>query len=233
MKPLVDLPLPISSRQLFWLLLLLVAGSALGVGLVGVRFFASGRFVYFNLVWNLILAWVPVGFALLAWRLKASRSALLICGFLWLLFFPNCGYLLTDLVHLRERPPVPFWFDLVLIQSFISLGLLLGFVSLYKMQDLVANFYGRKVSWLFVLLVIGLTGFGIYLGRIQRWNSWDLFVSPIDLFADIFRLMFRPHRRTVGIYSLLYAGFFFATYACLYLLTHFKAERPAVENAVD
>ena len=165
-------PLSISPRQLFWLLLLLVTGSVLGVGLVGARFIASGRFAYFNLVWNLVLAWVPVGFAMLAWRLKASRSALLICGFLWLLFFPNCGYILTDLVHLRERPPVPLWFDLVLIQTFILLGLVLGFVSLYKMQNLVADFFGRWTSWLFVLFVLGLTGFGIYLGRVQRWNSW-------------------------------------------------------------
>ncbi|MEO6183558.1 MAG: DUF1361 domain-containing protein [Verrucomicrobiota bacterium] len=229
----MNYPLSISSRQLVWLLLLLVAGSILGVGLVSARFIASGRFAYFNLVWNLILAWVPVGFAMLAWRLKASRLALLVCGFLWLLFFPNCGYILTDLVHLRERPPVPFWFDLVLIQSFILLGLVLGFVSLYKMQELVANFLGRWASWLFVLLVICLTGFGIYLGRVQRWNSWDLFVNPIDLLTDIFRLMFRPHRRTVGIYSLLYAGFFFTTYACLYLLTHFKTEKRAIENVAD
>lgn len=233
MKSPIDQPLSISSRQLFWLLLLLIAGSVLGVGLVSTRFIASGRFAYFNLVWNLILAWVPVGFSILAWRLKTSRPALLICGFLWLLFFPNCGYILTDLVHLRERPPVPFWFDLVLIQSFILLGLVLGFISLYKMQHLVADFLGRWASWLFVLLVIGLTGFGIYLGRVQRWNSWDLFVSPIDLFTDIFRLMFRPHRRTVGIYSLLYAGFFFAAYACLYLLTHFKTEKQTIENVTD
>lgn len=218
-------PFSLSSRQLAWLLLLLIASSVLGVGLISLRFIASGHVAYFNLVWNLILAWIPVGFSILAWRLKSSRFALVICGLLWLLFFPNCGYILTDLVHLRERPPIPFWFDLVLIQTFISLGLVLGFVSLYKMQHLAAIFLGRWASWLFVLLVICLTGFGIYLGRVQRWNSWDLFVHPIDLFTDIFGLMFRPHRRTVGIFSLLYAGFFFAAYACLYLLTQFKIER--------
>jgi uncharacterized membrane protein len=223
----------ISSRQLAWLLLLLAASSILGVALISVRFMVSGHFAYFNLVWNLVLAWIPVGFSMLAWRFKSSRLALVICGFLWLLFFPNCAYILTDLVHLRERPPVPFWFDLVLVQTFVLLGLALGFVSLYKMQDLAAHFFGRRTSWLFVLLVIGLTGFGIYLGRFERWNSWDLFVNPIDLCADIFRLMFRPHRRTVGIYSLLYSGFFLATYGCLYLLTCFKMEKQMTESATE
>ena len=221
------------SRQQIWILLFLGAASIFGFILVIARFLASGRFAYFNLSWNLILAWVPVVFSILAWRLKTSTRAMLACGCLWLLFFPNCGYILTDLVHLRERPPVPLWFDLILIQTFILLGLVLGFVSLYKMQNLVAEFFGRWASWLFVLFVLGLTGFGIYLGRVQRWNSWDLFVNPIDLFTDIFRLMFRPYRRKVGIYSLLYAGFFFAEYACLYLLTHFKTEKPTVENAAD
>lgn len=219
-----------SCPQLVWILLFLLLTSIFGTGLVIARFFVSGRFAYFNLVWNLILAWVPLGFAILACREKSSVRTVLVWGFLWLLFFPNCGYIVTDLVHLRERPPVPFWFDLVLIQSFILLGLVLGFVSLYKMQDLMANIIGRRASWLFVLLVIGLTGFGIYLGRVQRWNSWDLFVSPIALLTDIFSLMFRPHRRTAGIYSMLYASFLFAAYACLYLLTHFKNERRIVER---
>lgn len=218
------------SRQL---LVLLFAASILGTGLVIIRFLFSGRYNYFNLVWNLFLAWIPVGFSMLAWKFKASRAALFLCGFFWLLFFPNSPYLVTDLVHLRERPPVPFWFDLVLLQSFVLLGLTLGFVSLHKMQSLVANFCGRRAGWLFVLIVLGLTGFGIYLGRVQRWNSWDLFISPIDLTTDIFKLMFRPYRRTVGVYSLLYAGFFFIAYACLYLLAGFKTERRTLQNAMD
>jgi uncharacterized membrane protein len=212
------------SRQFAGILFFLVAASIIGTCLVGTRFFVSGRFAYFNLVWNLFLAWMPVGFSMLAWKFKSSRGALLIFGFLWLLFFPNSPYIVTDLVHLRERPPVPLWFDLVLLQSFICLGLILGFLSLYKMQGLVANFYGRFASWLFVLVVVGLTGFGIYLGRVERWNSWDLFVSPIALFSDIFRLLFPPYRRIVGIYSLFYASFFFAAYASLYLLMQIRIE---------
>jgi uncharacterized membrane protein len=215
------------SRQL---LLLLFAASVLGTGLVVVRFLASGRFNYFNLIWNLFLAWVPVGFSMLAWKLKSSRAAMFFCGFFWLLFFPNSPYLVTDLVHLRERPPVPFWFDLVLLQSFVLLGLALGFVSLHKMQSLVANLCGSRVGWIFVVVVLGLTGFGIYLGRVQRWNSWDLIVSPLALLTDIFHLLFRPHRRAVGIYSLLHAGFLLVAYGSLYSLTRFNFEEISPSN---
>ncbi len=229
----MDTQISISSRQLARLLLLLATGSFLGVALISVRFLASGHFAYFNLVWNLFLAWIPVGFSVLAWKLKTSRVSLFFCGFFWLLFFPNSPYLVTDLVHLHQRPPVPYWFDLVLLQSFVLLGLALGFVSLYKMQHLVGYLFGRRTGWMFVCVVLGLTGFGIYLGRVERWNSWDLFISPIELFADIFKLMFRPYRRTVGIYSLLYAGFFFISYACLYLLATFKTETRALENPTD
>jgi uncharacterized membrane protein len=92
------------------------------------------------------------------------------------------------------------------------------------MQQLVESFHGRWFGWAFVLIVIGLTGFGIYLGRVRRWNSWDLIISPIDLLTDIFRLFFRPHRRMAGVYSALHAVFIFIAYVSLYLLTHFKLE---------
>ena len=115
---------------------------------------------------------------------------------------------------------MPLWFDIILFQSFICVALLLMFVSLYWMQNLVAHLYSRRVGWMFILLVIGLTGFGIYLGRVQRWNSWDLFVHPIELLSDAFQLLLHPRRRVTGLYSALYAGFIFIAYAFFYALTH-------------
>lgn len=193
-----------------------------------IRVLKSWHLTHAYLVWNLFLAWIPVGFALLAWRHHESRKKLFLYSCLWLLFFPNAPYIVTDLIHLRERPPVPFWFDVVLLQSFICLGLLLGFISLYWMQSLVAHRVGPRMSWLFVLMVVGLTGFGIYLGRVQRWNSWDAVVNPLKLISDIFTHLVPPKRRGVGLFSVLYAGFFFIGYMLLYSLTHLKLELKAV-----
>jgi len=225
----------ISPRQATLLFLALTLASGVGVALVAARFVVSHRFAYFNLVWNLFLAWLPLGFAFLAGRFHGSRRRLLACALLWLLFLPNSPYLVTDLVHLKPRPPVPLWFDILLVQSFVLTGLLLGFLSVYLMHRLVSHSYGRRIGWLFTLLILALTGFGIYLGRFERWNSWDLFTSPIALSADIWDMIRHPRaNKTAYVFSALCGTFLFLTYAAFYSLTalHHPVPPRALSNAM-
>jgi uncharacterized membrane protein len=215
-------------RNFLWRLLALGAASALCVSLSVFRVIHSARLTHAYLIWNLFLAWMPVFLALLAWKYKDSKIKRFGFSGAWLLFLPNAPYLVTDLIHLRERPPVPFWFDAVLFQSYIGVGLLLTFVSLSWMQSLVTHLYNRRISWIFILSAIGLSGFGIYLGRVQRWNSWDILINPLNLMSDIFQHLLPPRRRTAGLYSILYAGFLLISYTLFYMLTHlpFRIDSP-------
>jgi uncharacterized membrane protein len=169
----------VRSRLALTLTALLVA-SALCVALVEYRIHRTGNPFYRFLVWNLFLAWVPVGFAVLAHK-RARRgfdvvvAALLV---LWLLFFPNAPYIATDFVHLSHDPLSPFWFDAVTIASFAWMGLLLGFASLYLMQTVVRQWRGPAAGWAFAVVAIGLGSLGIYLGRFLRLNSWDALEHP-------------------------------------------------------
>jgi uncharacterized membrane protein len=89
----------------------LLAASALCVATVVLREHHTGNDFYRFLVWNLVLAWVPLVLALAAYA-SASRgasAASVAFGLLWLLFFPNPPYLLTDFIHLRETPTTPLW----------------------------------------------------------------------------------------------------------------------------
>lgn len=209
----------ISLRQAALVFLSLALASGIGVALVGIRFLASHQFNYFNLIWNLCLAWLPLGFAFFADRFRASRACFLAFGFLWLLFLPNSPYLVTDLVHLKPRLPVPLWFDILLVQSFVLTGLLLGFLSLYLMHRLVSRSWGWRIGWAFTLVMIGLTGFGIYLGRFERWNSWDLFTSPIALSSDILNTLAHPRaNKTAFGFTTLCSSFLGLTYLALYAL---------------
>jgi uncharacterized membrane protein len=198
----------------------LVLVSGIAVALVIVRHLAVPQFAYFHLTWNLFLAWLPLAFAFCAVRFRASQRRCLICAMLWLLFIPNSPYLVTDLIHLHPRSPVPFWFDIVLVQSFVLTGLLLGFLSLYLMHQLVTRRYGWRKGWLFMFLVLGMTALGVYLGRFERWNSWDLFINPIALFADIWDVITRPRANKKAIvFSTLWYGFLVSTYLAFYALT--------------
>ena len=172
--------------------------------LVVLRVERSGSLFYVFLVWNLFLAWIP-WLAGQGFRASSRRrnSRLLRLGWfaLWLLFLPNAPYILTDLLHLGPRPLVPLWYDLALLLSCAGTGLLLGYVSLLEVQDAVEEQLGRRAGWMVAAGSLVLSGFGIYLGRFLRWNSWEVLTDPAGLFGDIADRLFNPasHPRTYGV----------------------------------
>jgi uncharacterized membrane protein len=195
----------------------LALSSALAVGILAVRVARVERMTYVFLVWNLFLAWVPYLWSL--WAAAIQRRfprdwwRLLLPGGLWLLFFPNAPYLVTDFIHLRERAPVPIWYDIGLLAAFAWSGCFLAVASLQTMQRLVGQLCGAVVSWLFVLASVGLCGLGVYLGRVERWNSWDLLFYPHDVLAAAVRPILDPlsHIRPLGV-SAMFAAILFACY---------------------
>ena len=98
----------LQSRDRVGLVILTLAiASAASVALVAARCWWSHTLAYGNLVWNLVLAWLPLGLASAAERCGLARGRFWVCSLLWLLFLPNSPYLITDLVHLKPRGSVP------------------------------------------------------------------------------------------------------------------------------
>jgi uncharacterized membrane protein len=198
--------------------------SVLVVAMVAVRVVYSGNSYYNSLVWNLFLAWIPFGLAIVVYdgfRRGAGRAQLWSAGILWLLFFPNAPYIVTDLKYLQEWTGAPIWFDVVLVCAAAWCGLLLGFMSLYLMQAVVRRTVGAVNAWLFVLAVLTVSSFGIYLGRFQRWNSWDVFTQPERLAVNIWTQLTQPHEhpKTVAV-TVLFTAFLGATYLVFYSFAH-------------
>lgn len=152
--------------------------------------------VYSNLVWNLFLAWVPYVFSMVAYALLhlSRRNWWLLFGpgVLWLLFFPNAPYILTDFFHLVYRPGIPLWYDVLLLIAYSWTGLFLMVASLRTMQRVVQAYLGKIAGWFFSLVALVLSGVGIYLGRFERWNSWDMLSHPERILADVLRPMTDP-----------------------------------------
>jgi uncharacterized membrane protein len=212
-------------------MLALTFSSAVSVALVAARIVWTGKLYYSFLIWNLFLAWLPMLFALLACE-KYQRSSGRDWQFLglagaWLLFFPNAPYIFTDLIHLTTRFYSHFWVDLTLILLCALTGLVLGFVSLYLMQSVVERMLGRLASWLFIAAVAALSGFGIYLGRFMRFNSWDILFRPIQLYRRIGNWATDPsaHANSLA-FPILFAAFLFIAYLMLYALTHLQPAGP-------
>ena len=179
--------------------------------------------MYGFLCWNLFLAWIP-WLAGQAFRTSSRRRAAAAWQLgwlgLWLLFLPNAPYILTDLLHLASRPPVPLWFDLALLLSCAGTGLLLGYSSLLEVQAAVEERFGRVMGWAVAAGSLFLSGFGIYLGRFRRWNSWQALTDPAGIFGDISDRLLDPmsYPRTYGV-TMVFGGGLLLGYAALRLLT--------------
>lgn len=183
-------------------------------GVLMVRFHVAGDQTFRFMIWNLFLAAIPLGLSLLMPRVRGMLAATAVV-LAWLLFFPNAPYVLTDLMHLHMRPNVPFWLDLLMLLSFALVSLWMGFQSLRLMQVWVSERFGGVTSWCFAFGSLLLTGFGIYLGRFLRWNSWDIVTRPWRLMADVGDRFLNPldHLRTwgftLGFGGLLVLGYLF------------------------
>jgi uncharacterized membrane protein len=204
-------------RQLL-VLASLVFATALCAGLLVLRVAYSHETRYLHLLWNLFLAWLPVLSSFIAYNLyrrnlHISTPVVIGAAFIWLLFFPNAPYLLTDLIHLHPAGNVPQWYDLLMLVTFGWTGAFLGLVSLYMMQALIRRAFGPLSSWIFVLGALGAGSFGIYLGRFLRWNSWDLLTNPSRILRDILERLRHPiaHMQTFA-FSMIFFLFLMATY---------------------
>lgn len=184
-----------------------VAASGVAVGVWGWRAAEHGPAFRF-LWWNLLLAWVPW---LLSLPVAVVGRRWLALGLVpvWLVFFPNAPYLVTDFIHLRPRPPAPLWLDVLVLGSFALAGCVLGWLSLTNVHRALERFLPQRGAWAVVLGVVGLSGFGVYLGRFLRWNSWDVVTEPGPLLKSAALALLQP---TALAYSVAYAGFIGAGY---------------------
>ena len=133
------------------------------------------------LIWNLFLAWIPYILSSCCLKKETSVSWFIAIFIPWMLFFPNAIYLVTDILHVASSLPHVLWYDSLIFFLFGLAGLLLGILSLFQIEEYIKT----KTSWIvkeiFVFAICLVSSFGIYLGRFERWNSWDLFIHPSTL----------------------------------------------------
>lgn len=195
--------------------------------MIGARVVFTGNIYGLFLVWNLFLAWAPFGISIVLLtnaNIKAWMQYLLFA--LWLLFLPNAPYIITDFFHLIERPPVPFWYDLIIMFWASWNGLLLGLISLFYVEQFLRTKFNIRMVNRIVYTCMVLCGFGIYAGRYLRWNSWDIVLGPDDIFKDVKHIALNPedNLRTWGV------TFFFSLLMITCYLTIKKLNQIFIHN---
>lgn len=168
--------------------------------ILNLRIHLAGHNYYAFMLWNLFLAAIPLGLSLGLRQINRLVLAVPVLA-VWLLFFPNAPYVLTDLMHLNEHNAhVPKWLDLLMLLSFAFVALWFGFQSLHIVQHWFVRKFSHATAWCVTLGSLGLSGFGVYLGRFDRWNSWDLVHRPVSLLSRITAYILHPmaHTRTWG-----------------------------------
>jgi uncharacterized membrane protein len=138
-----------------------------------------------RIIWNLFLAFIPFALSFYLFRLNALRNlwwwtSLLI----FIAFLPNAPYILTDSIHiveLSQKDYPPWAIVLVLIPQyilFICLGFEAYIISLVKLEQYLTNFMAPKYLTMVNGIAHSLCIVGIYIGRFERFNSWDFATKP-------------------------------------------------------
>lgn len=203
--------------------------NGLCLGLMLLRILAAGNMRYLFMVWNLFLAWVPAAFSLLLVRWMRTKKRRQWEGVLyaiaWLAFLPNSFYILTDFIHLKRTGEVHILFDVVFFFSFVFASYAAGFSSVY----VVHRELRKKLDGVTCAVIISgaflLCGYAVYLGRVLRWNSWDLVTNPAGILFDASDGVIRPLENPQMI--LITSVFFLlltATYGTIYELVRAVSE---------
>ncbi|MEM0519348.1 MULTISPECIES: DUF1361 domain-containing protein [Aequorivita] len=177
----------------FNILFPLLSLTALCIILLAIRSKSTHSFFYLFLAWNLFLAMVPFFISMYAkTREGLKKYKLYSLLLLWLLFLPNAPYIITDFIHLRLSPIKWLGFDALMIAIFAVTGIAFYLFSVKDIEEILFKNFNRKMTSGFLVVLPFLVGFGIYLGRVLRWNSWDILHKPSHLFTDIFEIFTNP-----------------------------------------
>ncbi|SHI19726.1 Uncharacterized membrane protein [Sporobacter termitidis DSM 10068] len=220
-------------KQSVYLFLCLCGYLAISIGLV----VYSGNISFLFFVWNVFLAFLPFLFSRMlktcVTKQPRRRAVAFLLAFLWFVFFPNAPYMITDLIYVSGpfysyagknviySTDIYSWVHLVYIGLGAVFSALMGLRSMYEVHMLLNRRLGRMIGAFLIAGTCLLSGFAIYVGRILRFNSWDV-LRPFSMLVRI-----REELSAFSIlFSLLFSAYIAATYIVYYISAGGKPSSP-------
>jgi uncharacterized membrane protein len=184
-----------------------------GILMILLRKFLHFRAGYSFLLWNFALASIsPIISTLMLEmaRMKWKPITFLIPVMVWLLFLPNGPYMLTDYKYIWNDNSGHIYPNIACLSWFILPALLLSLISLNDIAEILKLRYSPGKVTVFIFFICLLSGFGVFIGSILRFNSWDILHHPLALFNEIVRYFIHPVvDRNPWVVTLSYGSLFF------------------------
>ncbi|MGJ8549051.1 DUF1361 domain-containing protein [Winogradskyella wichelsiae] len=193
----------------FKTLALILVAVSFSIVLLMVRMKLNKSFFFLFLIWNVFLAIIPYTITMyLSTKTHLSKLKLVFGFVIWLLFLPNAPYIITDLIHIRIGSKSLLWLDVLVVLSFALSGLFLFYLSIIDMQKLMNSTFKKIPIKTITTTILFLCGFGVYLGRFLRYNSWEIISQPHYLFIDILNIIISPFQNINAWFFTLGFGMF-------------------------
>lgn len=170
----------------------------INIAILAIRNIIVGNDFYTFLKSNLLIGSFPViaiAYLMYFYNDKINTFLFWLGTALWVLFYPNAPYMISDLIHDSQDPailqnPDLIKYDTLIIFSLAMLSVFYGFLSLKLMFQLFQKRYGKKVAHIAINATIILSCLGFYMGRellsaIKLGNgylySWEIFLEPVQI----------------------------------------------------
>jgi uncharacterized membrane protein len=122
---------------------------------------------------------------------------------LWVLFYPNAPYMISDLIHNSEGPGDQpdaglIKYDTLIIFSFAMLSVFIGFLSLKVIFRIMIEKYSKRFARWFITLTLILSCLGFYMGRELKSHmnignkylySWEIFLEPVKILKIVWHAL--------------------------------------------
>jgi uncharacterized membrane protein len=180
----------------------------------------------FSLGWNLTLAAIPLILSIFLFNGVHGKKP---TGIWWwvvftafICFLPNAPYVITDMPHFLEKlnGTIPVWrVNLLLIEFFCYsiLGMSCFVISMLLWEK---SFKKRGLSFLAVpteIATIAICSLGVYLGRVERLNSWDIITNTKVVFLKSFIGITDHHAQArVVLFFIVLSSLYYSTKFLLY-----------------
>jgi uncharacterized membrane protein len=195
----------------------------INLAVLGYRNLIVGNHVFCFLKSNLFIGSLPpliIATLIQMYETKLKGFWFWCLTLLWVLFYPNAPYMISDLIHdgsdpLNATNPQMIVFDTLIIFSIAMLSVYYGLLSLKIMYGVFKKRYNEWFADGAITITIILSCLGFYMGRemvseIKLGNgylySWEMFIEPMKIINAVWDLLFPIAAHKEAYYMMILFG---------------------------